>query len=120
VIPIARNRHNHRLLGMFKRPVTAFLPDQAPSPGFQPANNVPNLHALVFRIPVEIIPITEESVMLKLLHSRSPVEQPNGAVLMYNRQWNSFAPILLYPNYPRALFNPILFLTRRASFSIRR
>jgi hypothetical protein len=38
---------------MFKCPVTALLPDQPPTTGFQAANDIANLHALVFRISVE-------------------------------------------------------------------
>jgi hypothetical protein len=38
---------------MFERPVTALLPDQPPTIGFQAENDVANLHALVFSISVE-------------------------------------------------------------------
>ena len=38
---------------MFKRPVTALLPDQPPTICFQAANDVANLHALAYRISVE-------------------------------------------------------------------
>jgi hypothetical protein len=38
---------------MFKRPVTALLPDQPPTICFQAANDVANLHALAFMISVE-------------------------------------------------------------------